>query len=112
MRRLLAAVGVAVLLVAGVGTADAHTRPRVARTAPSLATWDRLAQCESGGNWHIRGRRYSGGVQFADATWRGVGGRGRAADASKDEQIARATTLYLRSGWGQWPGCSRRLRLR
>jgi len=108
MSRRIAIVVVSVLMLAGVGTsAEAHSR-----SAPSLAVWDRLAQCESGGRWHQRGRTYSGGLQFADRTWRSVGGRGRAADASKQEQIRRAVALYLKYGWGQWPGCSRKLRLR
>jgi resuscitation-promoting factor RpfB len=32
--------------------------------------------------------------------------------ASKAEQIRRAQILQSRSGWGQWPACSRRLGLR
>lgn len=112
------AVWLAVLLVAAVlslvpGVAEAHSRrtPQ-SRVAPSGQVWERLAQCESGGNWQIRGRTYSGGLQFNRGTWRSVGGTGVAADASKEEQIARATVLHARRGWSPWPGCSRRLRLR
>ena len=114
MRRLLVAVGVVVLLAAGAAPAEAHSRraPSRPRAAPSAATWDRLAKCESGGNWHIRGRTYSGGLQFDARTWRSVGGRGVAADASKGEQIARATDLHSLRGWKPWPGCSRKLKLR
>ena len=101
-----------VVVLLSAPAAEAHSTRRPSRVAPSAAVWDRLARCESGGNWHIRGRTYSGGLQFHARTWRSVGGRGVAADASKQEQIARATTLYLRSGWGQWPACSRKLRLR
>jgi len=96
-----------------------HKRPvtkrRVvqSRSGASGSVWDRLAQCESGGNWGIStGNGYSGGVQFSDATWRSVGGSGKAGNASKEEQIARAKALQARSGWGQWPACSRRLGLR
>jgi len=101
-----------------VPTTVRHTHPApkpravVPRSGPSDSVWERLAQCESGGDWNIRGRLYSGGVQFAHSTWRAMGGRGVAADASKEEQIARAKILQARSGWGQWPGCSRKLGLR
>jgi len=106
----LAAALVVVLLSAPA--AEAHSPRRRSGVAPSAAVWDRLAQCESGGRWHIRGRTYSGGLQFDARTWRSVGGRGVAADASKGEQIARATTLHSRRGWQPWPACSRKLRLR
>jgi hypothetical protein len=31
--------------------------------------WDRLARCESGGNWAHRGGTYHGGLQFHPQTW-------------------------------------------
>lgn len=75
--------------------------------------WDRLAQCESGGNWSINtGNGYSGGLQFSQSSWRGVGGSGLASQASKAEQIARAEALKARQGWGAWPACSAKLGLR
>ena len=37
--------------------------------------WDRIAQCESGGNWHINtGNGYYGGLQFAASSWLANGG--------------------------------------
>ena len=45
--------------------------------APSVGSgvWDRIAACESGGNWHINtGNGYYGGLQFAQATWEATGG--------------------------------------
>ncbi|MCA9342491.1 transglycosylase family protein [Candidatus Saccharibacteria bacterium] len=75
--------------------------------------WDRLAACESGGNWSINtGNGYYGGVQFSAATWRSVGGTGLPHQNSKAEQIKRAEILQARSGWGQWPHCSSKLGLR
>ncbi len=75
--------------------------------------WDRLASCESGGNWSINtGNGYYGGVQFSAATWRSVGGAGLPHQNSKAEQIKRAEILQARSGWGQWPACSSKLGLR
>ncbi len=76
--------------------------------------WDRLAQCESNGNWsNVSGNGlYYGGLQFHPQTWRSVGGSGMPHQASRAEQIYRAQILQARSGWGQWPACSRHLGLR
>ncbi|MCT7357276.1 transglycosylase family protein [Streptomyces sp. 15-116A] len=74
--------------------------------------WDRIAQCESGGNWHINtGNGYYGGLQFSGATWRAYGGTAYAptADrATKSQQIAVATKVQRAQGWGAWPTCSAR----
>ena len=41
----------------------------------SYATWDALAECESGGDWHINtGNGYYGGLQFSLGSWQAVGG--------------------------------------
>lgn len=45
-------------------------------------------------------------------TWRSVGGSGMPHEASRSEQIKRGKILQERSGWGQWPACSRKLGLR
>lgn len=75
--------------------------------------WDRLAQCESSGNWAINtGNGYYGGLQFSLSSWRGVGGSGYPHQASKAEQIARAEALLARQGWGAWPACTAKLGLR
>lgn len=74
--------------------------------------WDRLAQCESGGNWAINtGNGYYGGLQFSASTWRAVGGTGLPHQHSREEQIKRGQILQARSGWGQWPHCASRLGL-
>ncbi|GAA3774538.1 LysM peptidoglycan-binding domain-containing protein [Streptomyces chiangmaiensis] len=74
--------------------------------------WDRIAQCESGGNWHINtGNGYYGGLQFSAGTWRAYGGTTHAptADqASREAQIAVATKVQHAQGWGAWPVCSAR----
>jgi len=87
--------------------------------APSSASgsvWDRLASCESGGNWSINtGNGYYGGLQFSQSTWEGVGGTRyapRADLASREQQIAAAEVLLKSSGWGAWPACSSQLGLR
>lgn len=77
--------------------------------------WDRLAQCESGGNWHHTGGRFSGGLQFLPSTWRAAGGTRyapTAAQATREQQIAIAQSWLARTSWSQWPACSSRLGLR
>jgi hypothetical protein len=87
--------------------------PAAASGPVSNATWDRVAQCESGGNWSINtGNGYYGGLQFNIDSWRWVGGSGYPHEASKAEQIHRANLLWERQGWNAWPSCSRQLGLR
>ncbi len=77
------------------------------------SVWDRLAVCESGGNWAINtGNGYYGGLQFSLSSWRGVGGQGYPHQASRDEQIARGKMLQARQGWGAWPACTLKLGIR
>ena len=83
--------------------------------AASTSAWDRLAGCESGGNWHINtGNGYYGGLQFADGTWDGNGGdkyASRADLASRAEQIVVAAKVLDARGWAPWPACSSHLGL-
>jgi resuscitation-promoting factor RpfA len=83
-------------------------------TAASAATneqWDNVAECESGGNWHINtGNGYYGGLQFAQSTWLNYGGgnfASRADLAARTEQITVANRVLQSQGWGAWPICSR-----
>jgi resuscitation-promoting factor RpfA len=79
-----------------------------AEAAPA-SVWDKVAQCESGGNWDTdTGNGYYGGLQFSAGTWREYGGSGSAADASREEQIAVAERVLAAQGWGAWPVCSRK----
>jgi uncharacterized protein YabE (DUF348 family) len=75
----------------------------------NAAMWDRIAQCESGGNWHINtGNGYYGGLQFAQSTWLANGGAdfaARADLASREQQITVANRLYAKSGLAPW-GCA------
>lgn len=84
------------------------------RSASSNAgVWDRLANCESGGNWSINtGNGYYGGLQFNISSWRYVGGSGYPHQASKAEQIKRAEMLQAKQGWGAWPACTAKLNIR
>ncbi|MEU1502448.1 transglycosylase family protein [Streptomyces sp. NPDC005732] len=80
--------------------------------AADSGVWDRIAQCESGGNWHINtGNGYYGGLQFSAGTWRAYGGTAYAATAdkaSRSAQIAIAAKVQNAQGWGAWPTCSAR----
>lgn len=79
-------------------------------TAAPDSDWDRLAQCESGGDWHINtGNGYYGGLQFSSTTWLNLGGGAYAptADlATREQQIAIAEKVLAAQGWGAWPACS------
>jgi hypothetical protein len=73
----------------------ANNLPRQQSPAPARSTsggtvWDRLAQCESGGNWSINtGNGYYGGLQF----------------------IRVAENLRAQAGFRPWPQCAARLGL-
>jgi len=93
----------AALAAAGVATAgSAH--------AASVSTWDRVAACESGGNWAINtGNGFHGGLQFTHSTWIAYGGGAYASDAnlaSKSAQISVAEKVLASQGPGAWPVCS------
>jgi resuscitation-promoting factor RpfB len=81
--------------------------------AGGSTVWDRLAQCESGGNWAINtGNGYYGGLQFNLGTWQAYGGSGLPSNASRETQIAIATKVRDASGgYGAWPGCAAALGL-
>ncbi len=80
--------------------------------APAGGAWAELRQCESGGNYaENTGNGYYGAYQFALATWNGLGFSGLPSQASPATQDAAAAELQARSGWGQWPACSRKLGL-
>ncbi|HET7475890.1 MAG TPA: ubiquitin-like domain-containing protein [Dermatophilaceae bacterium] len=98
--------------ILAVGT---KSRPSTGGSAPNLsggidyAMWDRIAQCESGGNWSINtGNGYYGGLQFLTSTWLANGGgqyAPRADLASRLQQIAVAETLRRKVGLSPW-GCA------
>ncbi|MEW2131030.1 transglycosylase family protein [Streptomyces sp. NPDC005435] len=91
--------GLAIPLVAA-GTADA--------AAPS--TWNKVAACESSGNWSINtGNGFYGGLQFTRSTWEAYGGTRyapRADLATREQQIAVAEKVLDGQGPGAWPVCS------
>ncbi|WP_320537840.1 ubiquitin-like domain-containing protein [Pseudarthrobacter sp. IC2-21] len=98
------------------------TKPKPAPAAPAAGTntgaaapammneamWDKIAQCESTGNWSINsGNGYYGGLQFNIQTWIGAGGGAYAPNASlatKAQQIDIANKVYAQRGLQPW-GC-------
>jgi hypothetical protein len=96
--------------VAGVATVAGGLA--TANTAQASSVWDRVAACESGGNWHINtGNGFYGGLQFTRSTWTAFGGgryASRADLASRSEQIAVAQRVLASQGPGAWPVCSAR----
>ena len=100
-------LGAALALSSGIGLVSVAPAEAAATTV-----WDRVAQCESGGNWKINtGNGFYGGVQFAAGTWKAYGGNTYASQAhlaTKAEQIAIARRVLAGQGPGAWPVCSRR----
>ncbi|MBV7669189.1 transglycosylase family protein [Streptomyces halstedii] len=94
----LAGVAGAAVVVPLMGASNA--------SAASVATWDAVAQCESGGNWSINtGNGYYGGLQFSQSSWAAAGGTqyaARADLATKEQQIATAEKLLALQGPGAW----------
>jgi hypothetical protein len=98
-----------------------RVRPRYARTRFARASrsairvttgdvWARLRTCESGGRYNINsGNGFYGAYQFHPRTWRGLGYPGLPHQAPPEMQDEAARKLQARSGWGQWPVCSRRI---
>ncbi|GAA5020969.1 transglycosylase family protein [Kitasatospora paranensis] len=103
VRMALMGGALAVLPVAGLVTAT------TASAAP-VSTWDKVAQCESTGNWAVNsGNGFYGGLQFTAKTWGAFGGHAYAANAhqaTKAQQIAVAEKVLAAQGPGAWPVCS------
>ncbi|SDS30536.1 resuscitation-promoting factor [Microlunatus soli] len=84
-----------------------------APSVPSGSVWDKIAECESGGDWSINtGNGFYGGLQFTLQTWHGFGGSGMPNNASREEQIRIAKKVQAEQGWGAWPVCSGKAGLR
>jgi uncharacterized protein YabE (DUF348 family) len=94
-------------------SAPTHSSAPATNYASGSSIWDRIAACESGGNWAINtGNGYYGGLQFNVGTWRAYGGTGYPHQASRETQIAVASRLRdATGGYGAWPGCAAKLGL-
>ncbi|MGW4809654.1 transglycosylase family protein [Kitasatospora sp. NPDC004272] len=100
---IVAGSAVAVLPVAGLVTATSAS-------AADVSTWDKVAQCESTGDWSINtGNGFYGGLQFTSSTWAAFGGTAyapQANQATKAQQIEIAEKVLASQGPGAWPVCS------
>lgn len=80
--------------------------------ASDNSIWEKLAQCETHGNWSAdTGNGYYGGLQFNMSAWESAGGLGNPAQTSKDEQIMRGKILQEKRGWSPWGACAKKLGL-
>ncbi len=105
--------------VVKVGTKKAAAKPAPApkkAAAPAAAggaVWDKIAECEAGGDWSTNsGNGYYGGLQFDTQTWNAYGGdqyAPRPDQASREEQIAVANKVKDdRGGYSAWPNCGKK----
>ncbi|WKV73623.1 transglycosylase family protein [Streptomyces sp. PCS3-D2] len=102
----------ALVVTAGV-TGSALAMPLLAATsatAADTATWDKVAECESGGSWSANfGSGAYGGLQFTQQQWQDAGGLDfaeRADLASRSQQIAVAERVLAAQGPQAWPLCA------
>ncbi|MER6100084.1 transglycosylase family protein [Streptomyces sp. NPDC001728] len=101
----------ALVVAAGV-TGSAMALPLLATgsaSAADAATWDRVAECESGGQWNANfGNGMYGGLQFTQGSWERHGGLAYAPSpdlASRAQQIAVAEKA-LAKGSLEWATCA------
>ncbi len=92
---------------------EAETDTEEPPASGNAGAWDRIAQCESGGNWAANtGNGYYGGLQFSSGTWAAYGGRSYAPNAhqaSKAQQIAIAEKVRAaRGSYADWPVCGKK----
>lgn len=77
--------------------------------AATASAWDRVAGCETGGQWSANGGDgFYGGLDLTQAVWEGYGGTAYATSpdlASRQQQIAVAEKILDAQGPGYWSGC-------
>ncbi|MFB0618457.1 transglycosylase family protein [Streptomyces sp. AGS-58] len=101
---LLVAAGVtgSAIAIPLLGAASAH--------AADGTTWDKVAECESGGSWSAdTGNGYFGGLQISQDDWAKYGGSQYAASAdqaSRSQQIAVAEKILAAKGTTPWATCA------
>ncbi|MEU8469836.1 transglycosylase family protein [Streptomyces sp. NPDC029006] len=101
---LLVAAGVtgSAIAIPLLGAASAH--------AADGTTWDKVAECESGGSWSAdNGNGYFGGLQISQDDWAKYGGSQYAASAdqaSRSQQIAVAEKILAAKGTTPWATCA------
>ncbi|MER7836097.1 transglycosylase family protein [Streptomyces sp. NPDC096040] len=102
----------AILVAAGV-TGSAIAIPLLGAASANAAdgsTWDRVAECESGGSWSMdTGTGYYGGLQMSQDDWDQYGGQEYATtpdQASRSQQIAVAEKILADQGTKPWRTCA------
>ncbi|AOR33851.1 peptigoglycan-binding protein LysM [Streptomyces fodineus] len=102
----------ALLVAAGV-TGSAIAIPLLGAASANAAdgtTWDKVAECESGGSWSAdTGNGYYGGLQISSDDWDKYGGTqyAESADqASRSQQIAVAEKILADQGTKPWAMCA------
>ncbi|MFF4400820.1 transglycosylase family protein [Streptomyces sp. NPDC001480] len=102
----------ALLVAAGV-TGSAIAIPLLGASAANAAdgtTWDKVAECESGGSWSAdTGNGYYGGLQMSQDDWDKYGGLDYAStpdQASRSQQIAVAEKILADQGTKPWTTCA------
>nr|WP_065960437.1 transglycosylase family protein [Streptomyces sparsogenes] len=82
----------------------------VGAQAAEVQTWDRVAECESGGMWSANeGNGFYGGLQITLDMWKKYGGQRYAPRpdlASRSQQIAVAQAILADRGPDAWPSCA------
>ncbi|MEU6068449.1 transglycosylase family protein [Streptomyces sp. NPDC047082] len=102
----------AILVAAGV-TGSAIAIPLLGAASANAAdgtTWDKVAECESGGSWSAdSGNGYYGGLQMSQDDWDKYGGLEYASspdEASRSQQIAVAEKVLADRGTKPWATCA------
>ncbi|MFJ5967718.1 transglycosylase family protein [Streptomyces sp. NPDC093060] len=102
----------ALLVAAGV-TGSAIAIPLLGAASANAAdgtTWDKVAECESGGSWSAdTGNGYYGGLQISQGDWAKYGGTKYASSAdqaSRSQQIAVAEKILADQGTTPWATCA------
>jgi hypothetical protein len=94
-----------------VAVLERSAAQQAAEKASRDSIWDRIAACETQGNWSMQGPSFSGGVGFANSTWSSFGGNEfapNAGQATREQQIIVAERVRARVGMGAW-GCAKRV---
>ncbi|MES4888263.1 transglycosylase family protein [Streptomyces sp. NPDC096012] len=102
----------ALLVAAGV-TGTAIAIPLLGAASANAAdgtTWDKVAECESGGSWSANtGNGYYGGLAISQDDWDKYGGlqyADSADQASRSQQIAVAEKILAGKGTTPWATCA------
>jgi hypothetical protein len=83
---------------------------QAAAGGPGDDVFAKLRRCEAGGRYNVNsGNGYFGAYQMTAGIWHTLGYPGLPHEAPPAVQDEAARKLQARSGWGQWPACSRRI---